>query len=256
MNAKKAGYRVLGFETLGSTNAVAKEAAREARAARGGSGDRLWVASLAQSAGRARRGRAWQSEKGNLAASLVTILPKDGPEPGLLGFVAALALLRALGSLDTASGSGPGLSLKWPNDVLANGAKLAGILLEAERLDSGEMAVVAGIGVNVTSAPEDLPYAATCLAQLGINGNAQSLFSALSGTWVEVFDLWNYGQGREQILDEWRAGATGLGRPVVVKRSRDRVHGIFEQINSQGQLVVRQKSGHRTIISAGEVFFE
>lgn len=246
----------MGFTTLGSTNAVAKEAVREARAARGGSGDRLWVASLAQSAGRARRGRAWQSEKGNLAASLVTILPKDGPDAGLLGFVAALALLRALAGLDTASGSTPGLSLKWPNDVMANGAKLAGILLEAERLKSGEMAVVAGIGVNVTSAPEDLPYAATCLAQLGINGDARSLFTALSAAWVEVFDLWDFGMGREQILDEWRANATGLGQPVVVKRASDQVYGIFERINGHGQLVVLQETGQRTIISAGEVYFD
>jgi len=245
----------LGFATLGSTNAVAKEAAGKERAAKG-SGDRLWVASLAQSAGRARRGRAWVSEKGNLAASLVTVLPKTVADPALLGFVAGLALVRALGVLDTLGGAASGLSLKWPNDVVANGAKLAGILLEAERLRSGEITIVTGIGVNVTSAPQDLPYKATCLAQLGIIGDARTLFSALSGTWVEVFDLWNYGRGREQILDEWRANATGLGQPVVVKRASDQVHGIFEHINSRGRLVVRQKSGHRTIISAGEVFFE
>jgi len=222
-----------------------------------GDADRLWVASLAQTSGRGRRGRRWQSEAGNLAASLVVVLPGEA-DPGLVGFVAALALLRALG--DVASRCDPDnpaarFELKWPNDVLANGAKLAGILLEAERLKNGEMAIVAGIGVNVKSAPRDLPYRATSLADLGIDINAQDLFTALSGAWVDIFAIWNNGDGREQILNEWRVNASGMGKPVTVKRARDEVHGIFETIDSQGQLVVRHKSGQTTIITAGDVFF-
>jgi len=241
----------LGFAELGSTNLSAMQAAK---AAKEGNADRLWIASLAQTRGRGRRGRLWQSEAGNLAASLVNILPKDVADPGLLGFVAALALLRALTSLDMPGGS-MRIGLKWPNDVLANGAKLAGILLEAERLKTGELAIIVGIGVNVKSAPENLPYAATCLNQLGIKESARSLFTALSGAWVDVFAIWDNGRGRAQILNEWRANATGIGAPIAVKRAHDEVHGIFEEIDRQGQLVLRQKSGQTTIITAGDVFF-
>ncbi len=223
-------------------------------AARKGNADRLWVACLAQTRGRGRRGRIWQSEKGNLAASLVNVLPKDVAHPSLLGFVAAISLLRALGSTKGQTGSAS-VEVKWPNDVLVNGAKLAGILLEAERLENGELAVVTGIGVNVKSVPRDLPYAATSLAQLGLDINAQGLFTALSGAWADVFTIWDNGAGRAQILDEWRANACGIGESVAVKRAHDEVHGIFETIDEQGQLVVRQKSGQAIIITAGDVFF-
>ncbi len=223
-------------------------------AAREGNADRLWIASLAQTKGRGRRGHIWQSERGNLAASLVNILPKDIADPALLGFVAALALVRALGATDMPDPLSR-IELKWPNDVLVNGAKLAGVLLEAERIKTGELAIVAGIGVNIKSAPENLPCQATCLARLGLDMDAQGLFTALSGTWVDVFAIWNNGAGRAQILDEWRANVCGIGKPVAVKRAHDEVHGIFETIDGQGQLVVRQKSGQKTIITAGEVFF-
>ncbi|VAW20021.1 Biotin--protein ligase [hydrothermal vent metagenome] len=238
----------MGFATLASTNSSAMEAARE------GNADRLWVASLAQSKGRGRRGRVWQSEAGNLAASLVNILPKNVADPSLLSFVAALAVVNALEAINMRSVSAR-FELKWPNDVLANGAKIAGILLEAERLKSGDMLIVTGIGVNVKTAPGDLPYAATSLAQLGIDIDAQGMFEALSDAWVAVFDLWNNGAGKAQILDQWRARATGIGQRVAVKRAHDQVAGIFEAIDGQGQLVVRQKSGQAIIITAGDVFF-
>ena len=256
--AEKNGYRVSGFSTLVSTNSSAMQAARD------GNANRLWIASLAQSKGRGRRGRVWQSEAGNLAASLVIVLPNDIVAPSMLGFVAALALVRALSGAKLSAGSlraeplraeTPRIELKWPNDVLANGAKLAGILLEAERIKTGGLAVIAGIGVNIKSAPENLPYKATCLAQLGINEDARSLFTLLSEAFVDVFNIWDNGAGRAQILDEWRANATGMGKAVAVKRAHDEVRGIFEAIEQQGQLVVRQKSGQTTIVTAGDVFF-
>jgi len=250
--AEKNGYSVSGFSSLASTNSLAMEAAREV--AREGNADRLWVASLAQTRGRGRRGRYWQSERGNLAASVVNVLPKEVADPSLLGFVAAIALLRALEALDMPDGSCR-FELKWPNDVLANGAKLAGILLEAERLANGGLAIVAGIGVNVKTAPQNLSYAATSLAQLGLDIDAQGLFTALSGAWVDVFAIWNNGAGRAEILDEWRANASGIGKPVTVKRAHDEVRGIFEKIDRQGQLVVRQKSGQAITVTAGDVFF-
>src|SRR5919198_6069394 len=156
------GFRLHRYETIGSTNDEARRLAREGAPA----GTLVWA--VAQSAGRGRRGHLWQSPPGNLYLSLV--LRPDVP-PALapqLGFIAALALGDALDQL-----AGPGLQLryKWPNDVLAEGRKIAGILLESETAGAGRLEfVIIGIGVNIASAPRDLEYPATSLADQGLPG--------------------------------------------------------------------------------------
>ena len=122
-----------------------------------------------QTAGRGRRGRQWESPHGNLAATLLIVPDADPTLAATLGFVAGVALNRALSAIscpaalvkigidgaDALDGSGR-IALKWPNDVLADGAKLAGILLEASKLPDGRHAVAIGIGVNVVAAPHGL----------------------------------------------------------------------------------------------------
>ncbi len=101
--------------------------------------------------------------------------------------------------------------LKWPNDVLASGAKLAGILLESAILDGGRFAVAVGIGVNVVAYPEDLPYPATSLRALGATCDAETLFLALSDAWSENARLWDDGRGLAAVRQRWLARAAGLG---------------------------------------------
>lgn len=253
------GYRLNGFDSVGSTST---EAAKAAQA--GDSGD-VWFCALQQTAGRGRRGRPWQSPHGNLAASLLVVPDVDPAIAATLGFVAGVSLNQALAGIvpaailrtgidgaDTANGR---IALKWPNDVLADGAKLAGILLEAHKRPDGAMAIVVGIGVNVVEAPEGLPYPATSLRALGLDTSAETVFGALSDAWVDAVELWDRGRGITDVLELWRRSAAGIGAEVAVNRDGDIVRGIFETIDESGRLIVRANDNSRIAITAGDVHF-
>ena len=259
--ARGAGYRLLGFDAIGSTNIEAREAALA------GDPGGIWFAALQQTEGRGRRGRAWQSPPGNLAATLLVIPECEPSLTATLGFVAGVAVQRAivkvapsthmLVGVDGADAFGvrSRVALKWPNDVLADGAKLAGILLEAIQLANGRHAVVIGLGVNVVAAPLGLPYPATCLAQLGASTDAQMLFETLSDAWVEIFGLWDDGRGIAEVLTLWRQLATGLGAEVAINRDGAVVRGVFETIDTSGRLILRAADDERIAITAGDVHF-
>jgi len=273
--AERAGYRVRSFETLDSTNLEAM------RLGRAGERGPLWVVSTHQGAGRGRRGRAWSTPRGNLAASLLRVSSLSPARAATLGFVAGLALERALrsvapganffaagldgGTVDVdavlddrrvrASRKPMRFALKWPNDVLADGAKLAGILLESELVDDGSRVVVVGIGVNVVAAPSDAPYPATSLKALGFAVKAEALFQALSESWVEMESVWDEGRGMARLRELWLASATGLGAPIAVEIGGAVTRGVFETIDDAGQLVLRKPDGSRQAIAAGEVHF-
>ena len=253
------GYRVHGFDSVGSTST---EAAKAAQA--GDVGD-VWFCALEQTAGRGRRGRPWQTIHGNLAASLLVVPECDPAIAATLGFVAGVALHRALGDfvpgarlktgIDGAEFAGGRIALKWPNDVLADGGKLSGMLLEAQKRPDGGLAIVIGIGVNVVAAPDGLPYPATSLKQLGIEADAAKVFGALSDAWVDAYEAWDQGRGIGAILEQWRAAAAGIGGEVAVSRDGDVVRGIFETIDEAGRLIVRANDTSRIAITAGDVHF-
>ncbi|WDR05913.1 biotin--[acetyl-CoA-carboxylase] ligase [Devosia rhodophyticola] len=261
--ARAAGYRLRGFDAVGSTNCEALAAAAS------GDPGGIWFAALQQTAGRGRRGRQWSTPYGNLAATLLIIPDADASAAATLGFVAGVALNRALCQLlpetsirigvDGADGGGQSqgtrIALKWPNDVLADGAKLAGILLEAQKLDDGRHAIAIGCGVNALAAPDGLPYPATSLTELGTGRTAQQVFETLSDCWVEVFGLWADGRGTAQVLQYWREAAAGIGSPVAINQNGQIVRGIFETIDDTGRLIVRADNDARIAITAGDVHF-
>ena len=261
--AQENGYRLAAFSTIGSTNA---EALARARA---GDLGRLWVVSPEQTAGRGRRGRSWSTPVGNLAASLLLIVEQDPSVAATLGFVAGLALdeaLRAVApslavriALDGMEGGAASardrLQLKWPNDVLLDGAKLAGILLEAEPLGGKRLAVIIGIGANVVEAPAGLPYPATSLRALSVPVDAAKLFRALSDAWAVLERIWNNGHGFETIRRLWLDRAAGLGERVAVHAGDGVTSGIFETIDERGRLLVRGDDGAMRTIAAGDVHF-
>lgn len=253
------GYRVTAYDTIGSTSTEAL--------ARGRAGDpgRLWVVAASQSAGHGRRGRPWQTSPGNLAASLLLALKAPQAHSATLGFAAGLALdlaIRACApgvalniALDGMEDSGVRLRLKWPNDVLVDGAKIAGILLEATTGPIGLNHVVIGIGVNVRHAPEGLPYPATSLADRGADVSAERLFEELAEAWVEQEELWDEGRGFATIRSHWLGRAAGLGGPIAVRLGDEVLRGTFETIDEEGRLVVRGADGSSRHVSAGEVHF-
>jgi BirA family biotin operon repressor/biotin-[acetyl-CoA-carboxylase] ligase len=262
--AAECGYRLAALETIGSTNS---EALTRARA---GDPGLLWVVSAHQSAGHGRRGRAWQTPAGNLAASLLLISPGE-PLPATLGFVAGLAVVEAIEAmassrrgerdLRTLSRKGRGwaprndLRLKWPNDVLLCGAKVSGILLEATTLPAGGNAVAVGIGVNVAHAPTGLPYPETSLAAAGIAATAEDLFDALSDAWLDEMARWDGGGGFPAVRSRWLDRAIGVGEPIVIDSPAGQVRGVFETLDPAGRLRVRTADGVAHSITAGDVHF-
>jgi BirA family biotin operon repressor/biotin-[acetyl-CoA-carboxylase] ligase len=258
--AQSAGFRLTGFESVGSTNA------ESAAAALAGDAGNHWFCALEQTAGKGRRGRRWESPYGNLAASLL-LLPEVEPHHfAALGFVAGVALDQALETMlpsfnmhvgiDGADGpDGRRIALKWPNDVLADGEKLAGILLELHKHADGRQAVVIGMGVNVVAAPEGLPYPATSVAKLGNPSTAADVFEALSDAFVDVLALWDGGKGIPDVLTLWKRSAAGLGAPVAVQDHDGVLRGVFETVDDSGRLVIRKDDGELVRITAGDVHF-
>jgi BirA family transcriptional regulator, biotin operon repressor / biotin---[acetyl-CoA-carboxylase] ligase len=254
------GFRLEAHDKVGSTNALALERARE------GDPGRLWIVSKQQESGRGRRGRAWATPPGNLAATLLLITGGDLRTAATLGFVAGLALADALNavvpngrfSIAPDGGSGAGrnrFELKWPNDVLAEGAKLAGILLESATLGSDRCAIAVGIGVNVVAHPDDVPYPATSLKALGAACDAETLFLALSDAWNENARVWNEGRGLAEIRRRWLSRAAGLGSQVAVRVDGNVVRGVFETIDEDCRFVIRDDRGDMLKIAAGDVHF-
>ncbi len=242
--AAQAGYRVAGYDSIGSTNT---EALQRSRAGEFGP---LWIAARAQTEGRGRRGRSWVTQDGNLAASLLITLDVQPAVAATLGFVAGLALRRALENCT----QGLSIALKWPNDVLAADKKLAGILLESETVE-GRAAVVVGMGANLVAAPHDTPFPAVALSMLNQTASAEHVFAELSDAWVESYAVWDDGRGFEAIRSQWLAHAAGVGREMSIKTGETILSGIFRSLDEQGRLVLQAADGAEMSVSAGDVYF-
>jgi BirA family biotin operon repressor/biotin-[acetyl-CoA-carboxylase] ligase len=240
------GVALVAYETVGSTNV---EALARARAGERGP---LWIVAGQQTAGRGRRGRPFVSEPGNLFASLLLTDPSPAEHAAELSFVAALALCDAI--RESAPQLEARLEVKWPNDLLCGGAKLAGILVEGESGSGRPLAAVLGIGVNCAHHPAGLPYPATDLAACGMTVTPQRLFAALSRTMVRRLGEWNRGAGFEATRRAWLALAVGLGERVLVRLPESELAGRFETLDERGRLVLRRDDGRAELIAAGDMF--
>jgi BirA family biotin operon repressor/biotin-[acetyl-CoA-carboxylase] ligase len=237
---------VVFLDTTGSTNADAL-----ARAAAGERGP-LWIAAGQQTGGRGRRGRVWVSEPGNLYATL--LLTDAAPAAALAGicFVAALAVHDAI--LDAAHGIAPAqLKLKWPNDVLLDGKKLVGILVEGVS-EAGNHAAAIGIGVNCLHHPESADYPATSLASAGFPVVPGRLLELLGATMERRLNEWQAGENFAAIRAAWLARASGVGSPIEVRLPSGTMRGTFEALDESGALLLRRGNGTREKVAAGDVF--
>jgi BirA family biotin operon repressor/biotin-[acetyl-CoA-carboxylase] ligase len=238
-----AGTRIKTYETLGSTNAEALALAR--------AGERgpLWITARSQSAGRGRRGSTWASPPGNLYATLLLTAPASPAQAPQLCFVAALALHDAVSGI--APVPGPRLALKWPNDLLLDGAKLGGILIESE--NTPVLTVAIGIGVNCISHPSGTPFPSTDLAVTGAQVAPERLLTVLAAVMQRRLAQWRGGEGFSAVRADWLERAVGLGRPVQVRLPERELSGRFEGLDDAGRLLVVQ-GGKTTAVTAGEVF--
>ena len=246
MALQKSAFRVLHFESLDSTNA---EALRQF-----GSGAEVpfWIVADEQSEGRGRGGRRWQSPKGNLYATL-------GFRPGVsasiatqLSFVAALAAFDAIAShLPVEQHSG--LHLKWPNDVLLSGAKIAGILIESITGPKGTgLAAAIGIGINVSLAPQ---YTGRPVAALGADPRARTaVFEALARAFETWLARWDEGRGFAGIREAWLARAHVIGEPLNVSLNGSSIGGRFHGLDERGALQLETDAGVVIAVSAGDIY--
>jgi BirA family biotin operon repressor/biotin-[acetyl-CoA-carboxylase] ligase len=240
------GYALLELDEIDSTN---EEARRRAAA---GEQRPLWITASRQSEGRGRRGRAWQSSAGNLFATLLLRPEKPAGECAQLSFVAALAVSDMLARFVPHAD----FALKWPNDVLASGRKIAGILLESESGANGMAAwLAAGIGINLTAFPEDTEFPAISLAALGAvppaPKDALLLLAARFAKWYEVWRA----SGFAPVREAWLARASGLGARIRVRLANEETIGVFQGIDEGGALLLGLPGGGVRAIAAGEVFF-
>ncbi|WP_299927352.1 biotin--[acetyl-CoA-carboxylase] ligase [uncultured Pelagimonas sp.] len=239
------GKRVLA--EVDSTNA---EAARIAKDLAGPE----WILGLKQTAARGRRGRAWVNPLGNFSATLV-LRPTETPDVvALRSFVTALALYDAFEAL---TGTSAGLALKWPNDVLLNGGKVAGILLEGIGGPGGHLAI--GIGINLIAAPDAAQVESgavapvSLLAETGKRVSPEMMLAALAKAYAaREASFVTYGFA--PIRQAWMDRAARLGEVVTARLANHEVTGTFEEVDAQGNLVLKTAKG-REEIAAADVFF-
>jgi BirA family biotin operon repressor/biotin-[acetyl-CoA-carboxylase] ligase len=240
-------YRLVIHERIDSTNEEAKRRAAEGAPA----GTLIWAGE--QLAGRGRRGRGWTSPPGNLYMSL--LLRPDRP-PAVacqINFVAAVAVAEAVAALLP---PGAALALKWPNDVLVNGAKISGILLEASAgADRRVDWLVIGVGVNVASHPADTPYPASNLQREGAGGATPA--TVLEG-FARQFDSWHrawQAEGFAPVRDRWLASARGLGESIEIRLDREVLQGRFSDLDESGALLLDMGTAGRRQVTTGDLFF-
>jgi BirA family biotin operon repressor/biotin-[acetyl-CoA-carboxylase] ligase len=239
-----AGVRHERYETLGSTNA---EALVRARAGVRGP---LWITAEAQSGGRGRRGKSWVSPPGNLYATLLLTEPSPPALAPQLSFVAGLAVHDAVAAC--APGLAPKLRLKWPNDVLLDGRKLSGMLIEAESQPRFSLAI--GIGVNCVSHPLDTGYGATDLQANNVPIAAQGLLPRLAAAMSARVEQWAAGAGFATIRSDWLARAASLGETILVRLPERELTGIFEGIDADGRLLLVTPDKTTETVAAGDIF--
>jgi BirA family transcriptional regulator, biotin operon repressor / biotin---[acetyl-CoA-carboxylase] ligase len=270
--AVDAGVRLLALATIGSTNEEASARARH------GERGPLWITAQAQTAGRGRLGRSWNSPPGNLYASLLLSDPAPFERAPELAFVAVLALRDAI--VAEVPALAPHLAFKWPNDLLLKGGKCGGILIEGE-VEPGKpgktVSVVIGIGVNcahhppTASAPasddakparlravpfgeQAVLFPATDLRAHGADIMPAQLFQRLSATMYQRIAQWDRGHGFSAILGDWLSAARGLGEHIRVRNGSGEKTGRFVGLDQSGRLVLERPGGALEKISAGDVF--
>lgn len=229
------GFEIICLQEVGSTNDVANIYAQKA------AGQKLVIAAKRQTAGRGRRGRSWQSLDGNLFFSI--LLEFALKDLGKLIMAASLSLLLTIKQYDKKAD----VVLKWPNDVLLNGAKVSGILLEK---GEGEY-MIAGIGVNIKQSPQgvDMLYPTTSLKAAGIETTPDEFLQK----YLPEFSA-NLKLTSEELRRKWLNNAKGIGAEIAVRQNGKEQKGIFKGIDENADLLLKTEKGTEKIL-AGDVFY-
>ncbi len=245
MTGLPAGYALVALESVDSTN---EEALRRAEAG-AAHGTVVWART--QSGGRGRSGRNWASPPGNSYMSVLFRPSTPAAVTAQLSFVAAVAVAETFESLLPA---GTPVACKWPNDVLVDGKKCVGILLQSRLGPDGNVSVlVAGIGTNVVSSPSGTDWPATCLAEAGAHTDAEGVMRMEVTALDRWYRVWK-AQGFAPVRRAWIDRAYAQGSRIRARTGDRELYGVFETLDEAGALVLAGDDGKRHVISAGEVF--
>lgn len=243
LHTHELGRNWIALDEVDSTNAYARQLARE------GCPAGTLITAERQTAGRGRRGRTWQNAPGqDICMSLVLRPPLEPQHAPRFTIATALGLHRALDAM------GIQASIKWPNDLLLDGRKLSGILLEMECDLTRLAAVIIGIGLNVNTAAFPPELSATSLAlHLGQSLDRAAVLGALLDCLEPLYDALTTDAGFSAILSEYRAHCGTLGQAVQVEGIDERFSGIAEDVDAEGRLLVRDSERILRTVSAGDV---
>ncbi len=236
-------FSLIRLDEVESTNDEARR-----RLLDGAAVDLLVIQADRQSQGRGRRGRTWISPAGNLFFSLLIDIDGRLPQAAQLGFAAAVALVQTFRDLVPTIP----FTCKWPNDVLAEGRKCSGMLLEPAEVDW----LILGIGVNVAvpPPPQALTYPACALADLGYAGDASQVLAGFCHHFNPLLAHWR-DDDFPSIRRCWLDHARGVGEPVVVRLEHDTLAGVFAGLDGEGALLLDQGADGVRRIMAGDVYF-
>jgi BirA family transcriptional regulator, biotin operon repressor / biotin---[acetyl-CoA-carboxylase] ligase len=234
------GHPVRHFDRIDSTNLEARRLADK------GECGPLWLWADEQTLGRGRLGRSWVSEPGNLYATFLFSIAEGPQAAAQVSFAAALAVH------DTVAALRPGLSprIKWPNDVLIEGAKFCGVLPEVVGANPTRIAI--GCGVNIAHAPEGTPYPVTAL---GPDLEVEAVLRELDRNLSRRLQMWDEGRGFHLIREAWASRALGIGAEVSATAGTRQLTGTFKGLAADGALLLEAPGGALTPIHAGEVTF-
>ena len=244
--------RGYGRRVLSEVDSTLSEAARIAPQLAGPE----WILAHSQTQARGRRGRAWSMPAGNFAATLVMKPAEDPATAALRSFVMSLALFRAL---EVVIGDASRLSLKWPNDVLLDGGKVAGILLESAGSARGLAYLSIGVGVNLAAAPgsdevEEGAFRPVALGvQCAVHIEPEPFLEQLAFQY-DMLEQQFTDYGFAPIRAGWLVHAVKLGETITARMMREEVTGVFEDVDHEGNLILRTAKGVRSITTA-DVFF-
>jgi BirA family biotin operon repressor/biotin-[acetyl-CoA-carboxylase] ligase len=232
------------FDTVDSTN---EEIRRQAEA---GAAEGLAVMAAKQTAGRGRRGRAWESPPGNLFLSLLLRPAVTPGQAATLSFLTTVAVAEAV----ALAIPGADITNKWPNDLLVGGAKISGILLESHtRPDAALDWVAVGIGVNLASHPDNALYPTTSLRHHGAEVTPADFAGWLLARYGYWYERW-LAEGFAPVRAAWLSRAQGLGQPVIVRLPDRELQGRFTALDDSGALLLELPDGRVQTVTAGDVF--
>ena len=239
-------FTIQSYDKVESTNSLIFELAKI-----GSVNHNHIIESRIQTIGKGRYGRKWQSYPDNLYFSLLLKPNKDIAFSSLLSFVGVAAMGLAIEELVEKPAT---INYKWPNDILINGKKIAGLLLESDYSQNKTNFVIIGIGVNITASPDDTPYPASNLKnELECDINPKVLLKTFLNKFSDLYKNW-LDFGFKATRNLWLTKAFNLNKEIIVNLSNEQIKGKFKDLDDNGNLVLELENNKIRLISSGEVF--